>query len=102
MCELVGDFSEEVIESRTQVVSKNIVVNGLGKFAYNVYADHEHVVRLDCDLSDPSSRVNHSCIPNAKFEQVTMLFYSALYLTAFVLVLFLWLPCNHNSSSEDH
>lgn len=61
------------LNGSTQVVSKNIVVNGLGKFVYNVFADHRGIIKLTCDLSDPSSRVNHKCKPNAVFQQVTII-----------------------------
>lgn len=71
VCELVGDFEQVKNDSSTQIVSNNIVVNGLGKFVYNIYADDHNVIKLECDISDPSSKVNHSCMPNATFQQVS-------------------------------
>ena len=70
VCQLVGDFGRKKINGNIIRVSLNTVAKGLGKFVYQVYANHKEVITLTCDRDHPSSMVNHSCRPNAKFCQV--------------------------------
>lgn len=68
MCELVGTIKSMVNDGRR--IHHGYLLNGLGEFIYQIFVDTKTIIYMDCDRSYPSSEINHSCNPNAKFVEV--------------------------------
>lgn len=69
ICELAGEIKTQNVNGRE--VYKGLVENGLGRYRYQLFADTNTVVYLECDRDTVAPEINHSCSPNAKFQEVS-------------------------------
>lgn len=58
-------------DTKKREVFKGLIENGVGRYNYQVYANEDHYLYLECDKTMPATYVNHSCQPNAIIEEVS-------------------------------
>ena len=70
MCEIVGSY--KMVKTEGREVFRGLIEDGLGEYSYQLYADTDFAVFIDCNRNHPSSEINHSCNPNTEIEEVSV------------------------------